>query len=411
MSNPAQLGAVEYEAESAFGEATATFATHRIPILGPPDLSGLKHPNITPENVQQYLQGGSAPIVGVMDGSTFKTRMYLAGHGSSTSGATSVDPIETFLGLVLGNVPVVSASAGTTLTGGTITVPTTTASGTFLAGSLAPIGALGDGDGEGQMYAIASHSAQDLTLLTDMPGAPANGAVLYSAVNLYLPEDPTDAGVTSVRFRVMTGNLRYLLHGCYPTAFTLSGLSTGQVPICEITWGVARWTLSTGGTFPSTVTSNAYTPASNAAGSMFIQDVGTSTRATQTFRDLQIAVTLGHVPLMGPGGVGAYQGVVGCVRQPTKIEITWTGDADTVTTSPGLNTIFDSTTGKHILISLSTFNGKRVGLYFPKVFFRNDRPVQFNDGGVNRLRVTGEAHTGPTNTSNLTLSAMRIALA
>jgi hypothetical protein len=387
----------------------ATFATLRPSVRTAVDVSGLKHPNIMPEFVQQYMHGGHAPIIGTQDGSTFRTSLYLHGHGSSTSGATSVSADETFIGLALGGTTVVSASAGTTLTGGTATVPTTTASGTFAAGSLAPIGALGDGDGEGQFHVIGGHSTTNLTLLTDMAGAPANGAVLYSAVNMFLNETPTSADVTSIRMRVLTANLQCLLHGCYPTAFTLGNLNTAQVPTLDIDWGVARWGYTTGGTFPSTVTQNAFLPAANAAGSMFVQDVGTSTRALQTFRNLEVKVTLGHVPLMGPGGVGAYQAVVGCRRQPSTIEISWVADADSVTASPALDTMFTSTTGKHILITLNTVAGKRVGIYFPRVFFRGDRPVQFNDGGVNRMRITGTAHTGPTTTNNLTASAMRIA--
>ena len=410
MSNPGQLGAIEYEAEASFAVDTSTFATHRIPTTVPIDMTGIKHPAITPEFVQQYQQGGSPSISGVMDGSTFTTRLYLAGHGSATSGATSVDAIETILGIVLGNAAA-SASSGDTITGGTATVPTTTAASGFSAGSLCRIGLLGDGDGNGQFYRVASHAANSLTLLTDLDGAPANGAVLYSAVCMYLFEVPTSAAFTSIRMRILTGNLRYQLHGCYPTSFTISGLGVGEVPMVDIVWGVARWSLTTGGTFPSTVTSNAYTPASNAAGSMFCQTVGTTTRSKRDYRSLTINCTLGHVPLMGPGGVGAYQGIVGCVRQPTKIEVSWTEDADTVTTTPELNTIFDDATGQHILITLNAVATKAVGFYFPRWYPRGDRPVQFNDGGVNRLRITGDAVTGPTATTDLTASAMVIALA
>lgn len=410
MSNPDRLRALEYEAEASFAEDVSTFATHRLPVLEGSTLD-IKHPNLRPEFSMQRLQEGFAPISGTMDGSTITFRMYLAGHGAATSGATSVAEPEVFLGLVWGNTSVVSASSGDTITGGTAAVPTTTGASGFTAGSLCRIGTLGDGDGNGQFAAVGTHSSNSLTLLTAIDGAPANGAVLYSAVNMYVPEDPTDVSVTSVRFRYLTGNLQYQLHGCYPMSMKFSGLNTGQVPIVELQFGIARWTLTTGGTFPSTVTSNNYVPASNAAGSMFVQDVGTTTRALQTFRDLSIDFTLGHTPLMGPGGIGAYQGTVGCVRQPSTCTISWTVDADAATTTPALDTLFGSTTGKHILVTLSPIATKAVAFYFPRVFFYGDRPTQITDGGVNRLRVTGTAATGPTTTSNLTLSAVRLAFA
>lgn len=410
MSNPARKVALEYEEESAFAEAVATFATHRLPILEGLALD-LKHPNLRPEFAGQYLQDNFAPISSTMSGSSFTMRMYMAGHGAATSGATSVAEPETFLGLVLGNTALVSASSGDTITGGTASVPTTTGANGFAAGSLCRIGTLGDGDGDGQFYAVASHATNDLTLLTDMPGAPANGAVLYSAVNLYIPEDPTDVSVTSLRFQFLTGNLQYRMHGCYPTSVRFTGLNTGQVPIVEITFGVARWTLTASGTFPSTVSSNNYTPAACAAGSLFVQTVGTTTRATHVFRDLSIDYTHGHTPLMGPGGVGAYQEIVGCVRQPSTIALSFTVDADAATTTPTLNTLFDNATGVHVLYTLNTIATKAVGFYFPRMFAYGDRPVQINDNDVNRLRITLTAARGPTTTTNLTSSAMRIAYA
>jgi hypothetical protein len=409
MSNPDRLWAVEYEAESAFGEATATFATHRLPVTGMPDFTGLKHPNLRPEFAGQYLQNNFAPIVSTMDGSTFTIKMYLAGHGAATSGATSVVEPEVFLGLVFGNTSVVSAASGTTLTGGTATAPTTTASDTFLDGSLCRIGALGDGDGEGQFYAVASHVTTTLTVLNDLAGAPVNGAVLYSAVNMYIPEDPTDVAVTSVRMRVLTGNLQYLLHGCYPMSAKFTGLNVGEVPMVEIQFGVARWSLTTGGTFPSTVSSNNYTPAANAAGTLIVQTVGTTTRSARSFRDLSIDFTLGHAALRGPGGIGAYQTVIGCKRQPCTATITWTEDADAATTTPALNTLFESTAGVYILLTLSSIATKAVGFFMPRCYAYGDRPVQIADNGVNRLRVTFTAATGPTTTTNLESSAFRFA--
>ena len=205
MSNPGQLGSITYEAESGFAPDVTTFTTLRLPIIAPVDASGLVHNKLDSNRVVQYRNDGTAWILGTMGGS-FKTKFYLPGHGSTTSGATSITALETLLGLVFGNAAVSSAN-GTTLTGGTATAPTTTASGTFSAGSLCFVGSLGDTRGGGQGYAISTHVTTTLTLLTALIGAPTNGDVLYSATTIYPSESPTSTTVTSLRFLLQTANL------------------------------------------------------------------------------------------------------------------------------------------------------------------------------------------------------------
>src|SRR5678809_1060103 len=116
MSNPAALGSVTYETEASWGVDTTTFATLRLPIISPVDASGLAHSKVDSGRVVQYRNDGTAWILATQGGS-FKTKMYLPGHGSSTSGATTITALETLLGYVFGNAAVSSAS-GTTATAG-----------------------------------------------------------------------------------------------------------------------------------------------------------------------------------------------------------------------------------------------------------------------------------------------------
>ena len=268
MSNPGALGAAVYSPESSpanFGEDVTTFNTLRVPIIKPIDVSKLQHPKIDPKRVVQYRNDNTQFILGPMGGS-FDTTIYLPGHGSTTAGATTLGLTETFLGYVLGNVAV-SAAAGTTLTGGTATVPITTASGTFTPGALCRIGSINDARGNGQFAAIATHVTTNLTLLTAIDGAPNNGDVLYSAVNFYPSENPTTTQITGLRFLLLTANLCYEVHGCYPMSWTLSGFNPGEIPTCTITWGVSWWRYSTV-TFPSVVATEQFQPAPTAGGSM-----------------------------------------------------------------------------------------------------------------------------------------------
>ncbi len=408
MSNPSALGAICYEQESAFGENVSTFATLRLPILDPVDPSGITQAKIDTSRTQQYLQGGQQWILGIKGGS-FKMSMWLPGHGSTTAGATTASATETFLGLVFGNATI-SAASGTTYTGaGTAIAPTTTASGTFASGSICFNGALGDTHGGAQAAAVSTHAATTLNLLTALGGIPANNDVLYSANNIYLPESPTSATVTSCRFLLQTGNLMYECHGCYPSAVSITGLNPGETPKIEITWTVAWWQYSTA-TFPSAVATDTSLPAPVAAGSLFVNDVGTATRVTRTCRDFKIDIKLGVVPLLGPGGVDSRQVCVGARRIPSDITIMWSEDADAATTTPVAPGFGTGTTNKHVLYTVSTGIGSRIAFYAPAVA-ANTVAIQKIDKNINRVTFSGKAYTGGTTTTDLTASALRMAFA
>lgn len=413
MAGPSALGAIEYAAETAFAEVSATFDGHRLPILGAVDASGLTHEKQAPDRVEQYRQGGSQWVL-MGQGGSFTVKMDLCGHGTTTAGSPTLDAIETYLGYVFGNAAL-SATASTTLTGGTATVPTTTASGTFSAGSLCRIGTGGlsaDARGGGQFHAIGTHSTTNLNLLTGMGAAGNNGDELCPAVNIYPSETPStglNGTAPGLRFRLLTANLQYACHGCFPTAVSLTGLNSGERPQIEVTWQVARWS-AVSATFPSALSSNQYNPAPIAAGSLFVNDVGTATRAVRTYRNFSIDYTLGMEPLLGPGGTSIYQSVVGCRRTVDSIKVSWTEDADAATTTPVLQGYGTGTTSKHVLWTGSVTAGSAIGIYLPKVCITNV-PVQKMDGNLNRLTIEGQAYTGPTTTNDLTASAFRLGFA
>lgn len=402
MSNPSALGAICYEAESAWGEDVATYATFRLPVLGMVDASGLEHGSEDPSRVEQYRNAGS-PHVKMTMGGSFKVKLDLTGHGSTMVGSPTLEEIENFLGWVFGNVAL-SLTTSDTITGGTAAVPTTTGANGVSAGGLVRVGALGDGDGNGQMYAAATHAANDLTLIGALDAAPANGAVLYPVAQIYPSSSPTSTSITGYRFLLQTANDQYGCHGCFPMAVAFSGLNTGERPQIEVTIGVSWWEYDDQ-TFPSAVTSDQFNPAPVAAGSFNVQTVGTTTRNTRTMRNFTLDYQLGIVPLMAPGGVSQYQKYTGATRVNDVISLSWTEDADANTLTPTLDGYWTSTNSKYIVYTLSTTDGSAVGFMFPKVCFDGNRPVQRDDGGINRRTVTAKAYTGGTTSSALTLAA------
>jgi hypothetical protein len=415
MSNAYQMGQILMENETVHGEAVNTFATLNMPIIGAVDCTGLKQDRIDSQRVQPYKNGGTQWFKGPMGGSV-KTKVYIAGHGSSTAGATTLSALATLLGLAIGGA-VVSAATGTTSSSGTASAPVTVASATFAAGSLCKIGTLGDGRGNGQFAAIASHVGTALNLLTAIDAAPSAADVVYSADNIYTLELPTSAAVQPIRLQLLTANLVYNCHGCYAMGCTITGTGAGGFLVAEIEWGVSWFAETAAVTFPNTAVPTALMQGgTNAGGSLFVNDVGTSTRGAankRTSRDFTITFKLGVEKLESScGGFNQFQTCVGARRVPDDIRVSWTEDADAQTATPVLTGYADGTTAKHILATFSTANGSSVAFYFPNVNV-SERPVQMKDGNgnINRLRFTGEANTGPTATTDLTASAMRIALA
>jgi hypothetical protein len=404
MSYTGLLGAATYELETNCGETTTTTATYRAPHIGMIDVSGLVHERIEPGHVEQYLNAGRSWILGGMEGE-FTLVFDITGHGSSTAGAVTITARETLMGHILGTAS--SAYAGTTLTGGTANIPTTTASGTHPAGGLTFIGALGDTDGEGQAYAISTHTAQNLTLLTDLRGAPVNGAAMSGGVMLYPYSSPSNSAVPTTRWLLQTANLQYLVHGCAPISRRWMTLGPAGRPQVSVTFKVAWWEYRNS-TFPNTTSTDTFLPAINAAGSLFVQDKGTTSNASgaacRTFHDFTIEEEVGVEILRGPGGYNAYQTIVGYRRTPNKTKVTWVEAADMVTTTP---VVPEWTSAKHVLYTAGTIDGKRFACYMPNVCPADNKPVQFVDQNLNRIRFTGYAYTNDVTTNELTLSNIR----
>lgn len=408
MANPSFASTIEIEAETNFGENVATYATYRVPIVGPVDCSGLKKAKIANARTTQYRNSGSKYIEGPYSGS-FSTRVHLFGHGSSTAGATTVTPHETFLGNVLGGTPAASIATGTTFTtGGTAAAPTTTVANGFTVGSIGFAGALGDARGNGQAFVVGAHATNTLTLLSALDAAPITADVCRSAVMLFPNETPTSTTVTSYRMRLLTANLRYECHGCFPTSWQLGGLNAGESPYVDITWSVA-WFVESTGTFPSAVATNTANPSVVTGGSLVLEAVATTTRTKYVIRNFAIDYSLGMRTDRGPGGVRADQDIIGCRRMQDAVKVTFTIDADATTATPALKTLFQGGP-YHALWTGSTTNGSAIAAYFPNLEPCDDYPVQRIDADTNRYTISFMAFTGATTTSELTMSCVRFAM-
>lgn len=407
MSRSSALGAFEYALESSFAENAST-VSGRLAVLGEIDASGLTHAKVSGARTVQRLQDGTMGVRGVMGGE-FTIELWIPGHGSTTAGAITLEEHEDFLGYVFGNAT--SSGTGTTGTGsGSVTSsPTASASG-LTVGGVVFCGSLGDGRGGGQPSVVSAHGSSTLTHLTAIPGILNNGDVIASSVCIYATETAASASASSLRCRLLTANQQYLCHGCYPTSVRITGLSPGEIPRISITFGVAWWE-PVSVTFPTATGVDAFNPAPCAGGSLFIQNSGTATRQTYNVRSFELEYTIGVVAKVGPGGVNAFQSITELQRSPATIRATVVVDAEAATASPTWPGRWDSDSQYyHLLYGLNgAATGKRVALYAPNACMTERKPVQMG-GGINRERLSFDFYTGGTTTSELTLSALRLAL-
>lgn len=382
MANVTPPQAACYEIESSWAEAASTATTYRIPLTAPVALN-LTHGSEPAGRVTQYRSGG-IPHVKMTKGGTFETEFDWRGHGSTMVGSPSLDALETLMGIVIGE-KALSLATSQTCTGGTAAIPTMSGATGVSAGGLVRVGALGDGDGDGQFYAVTSHAGSNLTLVGAMNGAPVNGAVVYPVTQVY-PLVSTHT-IQSTRWLIQSKGVQYLCRGVFPMAFTKTGLDPAQRPKIRVTWGVSDWD-EVDVTFPSAVASDEYLPNPIANGSLNIQVVGTTTRNVRTSaRSLSITHTLSVTPLMGYGGVNAAQVITGAVRGDDTIELEYTEDADDSTTTPVVPGYWEATGSYHIEFTGSVVDGKAIGFKAPKACPMGDKPVMFTDGNVNRFRL------------------------
>jgi hypothetical protein len=413
MGNPVQLLEAYYEVESmpggVLGENVSTVATYKLNLRAPIDCSGIEQKKIAMQQTSAYRGDPGDWILGTFE-PTWKTKLHIPGHGSSTSAAVTITAFETLLGIIFGNSAMIAT--GSTLTGaGTANAPTTTDSATLLPGQLVPLGALGDGKGEGQFYPVVSHATTTLTLGVDLQASPGAGNVRYAGAMVYPHSDATNTNITGIRMAVATANCQYLMHGAFATAVSITGFNPGEVPALEVTWKAA-WFEYKNSTFPTAVAGDSFNPAATAAGSFVVNTVGTTTNTSTTrrvYRDMSVDINIGTIECRGPGGFNAYQDIVGAKRGEDSCKVTWSEYAEATTTTPTLPGFGTAANRLHAVLTLSTANGSRVGFYWPSLRVMNV-PRLVNVNNLNGYRIECMAGPGPTTTSALTLSKWRMAL-
>lgn len=411
MSNLAELTNVLYNTEAAFCETASTFSA-ALPLIDMVDLTGLARTMEPSDFTKQYAHEGYQDVLMPFEGKTVKLVGRLTGLGATAVGAVPTSEMVTFLGLLVG-ASATGLATGTTFTGGTPLVPTTTAASGVAAGGLVHGGQIADTRVGGQWLPVATHAANSLTLLLGAPAAPNATDVLFASRMIH----PNESGGvfevgTSFRMHVLTSNGHFILRGCYMVDFKVTQTSPGEIPQWEATIGVSHATTSSG-TFPSATVAQKHSASPCANGSLAYNEVGTTTRLTEVARSVVINFGDTGEGIKGTGGNFEGQVYQSYRRRTGKTTLEFVVDAEptgTYTWRARANVDPNTRPFYHVMYSASTADGRAWGIYFPRMKLVNE-PIQINDGGYNRTRVTLEALKGATDTSELTRSAWRMGFA
>lgn len=395
--------AVLYETESSWGEDTQTFGT-RLQSLNRIDTTGLTLGKERIPITRQYMHEAIEDVVTFYGGS-FTVELLLTGHGGATTGSLTETDLTALLGNVIGAKD--AASEGTTADGTGTASAFGVNGGTFADGSLARLGAHGDGRGEGQALLVDGLSGGTLTVFNEPSSVPNAGDAVY-AMQVVHPNEDSDS-VTSTRWLILSANKQFECHGCFPTAVAFTDIF-GGVPKVQVTFQVSWWRL-VNNTFPDTTSTDAKTGAPTTRGSFMYQDHGTTTRSTLTLRDLSLEVPLNIQAIRGHGGVDGNQIVVDAVRVPPQDgpRMTVTIDAE----ATGTNTLYDDYTGgttKQALYTASIEDGKSVVVGLRKCKLVSPVPTQRDMEGLNRVQVVLEGMTDTAGGSEMDRSAFLLGM-
>lgn len=401
-ARPSNLGSVSYEVESSWGEAVNTWGT-RLETIGEPTVPGDIQERIAQNTTRQYSEDGKLGIRGPWGGE-FSITLALTGIGATGgTGATVDTDLYTLLVNAIGGGS--SDCAGTDIATSTSATEFTLTGGTVESTNMIRVGTLGDGRGDGQFVAVDAIATT--TLLTAMPAAANVADVVYAPLHVY-PLESAGTAIVSTRFLLLTANGQWGARGCFPKSLSFAGLNVGEQPTVTITYGVSAWT-EENRAFPRGTASTPQTGSMVAAGSCFLQDVGTATRQTFDIRNWTLDINLESIPLIGPGGLDAYQTIVGAVRVRAGAAISVTIDSEAVGTNT-LNDIYTGTALQHCLMTLNSSPGKALGFYF-----KNCRPTKYvtqtASDGLNRRTLMLECVTGPTTTTEETAASWVLGMA
>jgi hypothetical protein len=352
----------------------------------------------------QSRQNESRPGYLMPRQATLEFTSYLYGHNTAPTGAAAATQLYTLLKDGLGGGST-SADGGTvdSATAGGATI--TSASTTWLRGAIYRVGTAAETRGAGQAAVVASVAGDVATMLNLLPGTPNASDQIYGGLQVY----PAETAGTTKRFMVgwtETG-AQYHLFGCQLESLSFN-LPIGGIPTVTLRYRGAYWDRSTV-TVPTSNTLETCNVAPIAGGSVFLNSVGTATRAVVSPSSMSLSLDMGLAAKEGPAASqAAYQTINGYERTRCRASFSYT--VPWASDPIGYDTDGSDTTHKHVLVNLNPSAGRAVAIYMPRCYPTSPKPVVTESAGLLYQTVNLICREGTDTTSELTKSNFRIYL-
>jgi hypothetical protein len=327
----------------------------------------------------------------------------LIGHLTTAAGALTKTWLAWLLGDGLGGVDV-GMTGSTIASGSSATGFTMAASTGWAVGQICRVGEKADGFGDGQPGVVATlPGAHAVTLLNALPGAGEVSDKVYGTQLLY----PLETLGTSKRFFVgwTDAGMQYHLLGGH-----LAGIKPvyrmGELASVRLTYKGAFWARSAV-TVPTTdLSMESADSAPISGGTLFMQAVGTSTRAVVQPWEVDLELDLGLVENMTPGGIADRQGPTSMARTRAVPTVRLT-----LPITDALEDYFDNDGASadqfHLLFSSNGNDGDCHGWYMPRAYLVGPRPSPSEFAEQTAIVLTLRGREGTVITNNLTRSAIR----
>lgn len=306
---------------------------------------------------------------------TLEVETYLIGHLTTSAASLTQTWQHKMLANGFGgtNITVDGTTVSAATTGSSVTF---TANTDWLAGMIGWCGAKGDGRGDGQAFTVNT-VASPMTFLTALPGTPSAADVIYAGQQFYHDESVAYS-LSSYRFQcgyssTPTSGAQFQALGGQLAAIAFK-FPFGDLPRVRFTYHGADWYQVAATTPNTSLAIKDQFCAPTASGRFFINDYGTATAAVEVPAELELSIDMGLEPVIGPGGNGIYQNIVGWVRskaQPSlMVKIPFKTAYQTWWETANQTIAF-----KHIGFNANIVDGRRVAFYMPKVFPIGPKPI------------------------------------
>lgn len=278
----------------------------------------------------------------------------------------------------------------------------------WAAGIIGRAGDRTNGNGSGQAFVVGAVSGTSITTLTALPATPANSSDIHACGVIHRSEGLAHTYKHFLAMHSSTG-AQYYLGGAQLSGLKLN-IPTGPNALPTATWtfDCAAWrALAT--SFPDSTARAENDCAPVAGGSLFIANVGTTTRTTLDAAEMSLDLNMPLQPIYGSVGAngGTYQNIIGWARTgfdaDLTVKIPWESTYETWFDTSNLSLVY-----KHILFTANPTAGCSWGFYMPRVMPAGNSPsMPINVNEQNYVEVKFAAREGATTTNELTRSSWR----